>query len=207
MKNKINFIYFDVGGVLVKDFSATNKWDLMTNEWGIDKDKKTELHELFNKFEEEVAVGRSVEDFVPMAREKFGAKFPKNYSLNRDFVNRFYKNEGLEKIINKIRDKYELGLLTAMYPGMLKMIREKKLIPEIQWKVIVDSSIVKCTKPGVEIYKIAQEMAKVEAGEILFVDNKKINLEVPKKMGWQTFWFDSKDYEKSNKELEEFLKN
>jgi len=55
--------------------------------------------------------------------------------LNRDFVNRFYKNEGLEKIINKIRDKYELGLLTAMYPGMLKMIREKKLIPEIQWKV------------------------------------------------------------------------
>jgi len=49
-------------------------------------------------------------------------------------------------------------------------------------------------------------MAKVEAGEILFVDNKKINLEVPKKMGWQTFWFDSKDYEKSNKELEEFLK-
>lgn len=205
MKNKIKFIYFDVGGVLVEDFSETNKWDLMTDEWGIDKNKKTELHELFHKFEEEAAIGRSVEDFIPMAREKFGAKFPKNYSLNQDFVERFYINGGLEKIVEKLKDKYKFGLLTAMYPGMLKMIREKKLIPEIQWKAIVDSSIVKCNKPGIEIYKIAQEMAKVNAEEILFVDNKKVNLEVPEKLGWQTFWFDSQDYEKSNQELEEFL--
>jgi len=46
MKNKINLYILMSAGCWVKDFSATNKWDLMTNEWGIDKDKKTELHEL-----------------------------------------------------------------------------------------------------------------------------------------------------------------
>lgn len=204
MKNIIKFVYFDIGGVLVKDFSATNKWDLMTDEWGIDQDKKTELNELFDKFEEEVAVGRSVEDFVLMAREKFGAKFPKNYSLNQDFVNRFNKNEGLEEIIAEFKDKYKFGLLTNMYPGMLNLIKEKKLIPKIEW-IIVDSSVEKCKKPEEKIYEVAQKMAGFKAEEILFVDNKKDNLEIPKKMGWQCFYYESSDYEKSNRELKEFL--
>lgn len=205
MKNKIKFIYFDVGGVLVKDFSTTNKWDLMISEWEISEDNKSELHELFKKFEGKVCLGeKSVEEFLPLVEKKFGVKFSKNYSLNQDFVNRFNKNEGLEEIIAEFKDKYKFGLLTNMYPGMLNLIKEKKLIPKIEW-IIVDSSVEKCKKPEEKIYEVAQKMAGFKAEEILFVDNKKDNLEIPKKMGWQCFYYESSDYEKSNRQLKEFL--
>ena len=36
----IKFIYFDVGGVLVRDFSKSNKWQELVNEIGISKKKK-----------------------------------------------------------------------------------------------------------------------------------------------------------------------
>lgn len=202
----MKFIYFDIGGVLGKDFSATNKWDLLTSDWGIPKTRKMELNKLFDEFENEACKGRNVEDFLLIVKEKFGIQFPINYSLIDDFVNRFYKNEGIEKIINKIKNEYKLGLLTNMYSGMLKIIMERKIIPNINWTVIIDSSVEKYKKPEIEIYKIAQEKSGVEAREILFIDNKKENLEIPKEMGWQTFWFDSSNYERSNKELESFLR-
>ena len=31
----ISFVYFDVGGVVILDFSGTNKWEMVKKEWGI----------------------------------------------------------------------------------------------------------------------------------------------------------------------------
>lgn len=204
--NEIKFIYFDIGGVLVKDFSASNKWDQMTDKWGIPKDKKKMFDELYDEFEKEVCVGRSVEEFLPIAKEKFGIKFPKNYSLGIDFVNRFYKNEGLEKIIFDIKNDYQFGLLTNMYPKTLQMLRERNLIPDIDWATVIDSSVEKCKKPEEQIYICAQNRAQVKPDEILFVDNILKNLEIPKEMGWKTFLFDSANYEESNRKLSGVLR-
>lgn len=206
MKNNIKFVYFDIGGVLVKDFSATNKWNLMTNEWGISEVKKEELNKLFHKFEDRVCIGeKDVEEFLPMVEKRFGVKFPKNYSILKDFIDRFKKNEGIWKIVDECKKKYRIGLLTNMYPRMLNLINEKKLLSDIKWNEIIDSSIYKIKKPEKEIYVLAEELAKTPVNEILFIDNKEENLIVSRERGWQTFWFDSQDYEKSNQELEEFL--
>jgi FMN phosphatase YigB (HAD superfamily) len=56
-----------------------------------------------------------------------------------------------------------------------------------------------------EIYQIAQEKAGVPAKEILFVDNRQKNIDGAKKVGWQTFFYDSKDYNKSSHDLGNFL--
>jgi FMN phosphatase YigB (HAD superfamily) len=40
-----------------------------------------------------------------------------------------------------------------------------------------------------------------------FIDNKTENLEIPKQLGWQTFWYDSKDYEQSSNELSEYVRS
>ena len=34
---KLSFIYFDVGGVVIQDFSGTNKWSQLKRELGIKK--------------------------------------------------------------------------------------------------------------------------------------------------------------------------
>jgi HAD superfamily hydrolase (TIGR01509 family) len=146
-----------------------------------------------------------VEDFVPILRNNFNIKIPDNYSLLEEFVTRFEKNEGMEEILNNRKEKYEMGLLTNMYPGLLNAIQKRGLLPEIDWKVVMDSSVLKCKKPEMEIYRLAQDMANTEANNILFIDNKKENLKSALELGWKTFWYDSADYERSNAELEKYL--
>jgi FMN phosphatase YigB (HAD superfamily) len=203
--NKISFIYFDVGGVVIKDFSKTDNWNLMLVEWKIPEDRLSELNKRFDEFEKEVCVGRDVEEFLPILKSEFGVKLPENYSLLENFVKRFSKNEGLKKLLKNLEKKYNLGLLTNMYPGLLAAIQERKLLPEVGWKVVIDSTVVKCRKPDEKIYELAQKEAAAEGEKILFVDNKMENFEVPKRWGWQTFYYDSADYERSSAELEKFL--
>lgn len=202
----MKFVYFDIGGVLVRDFSATNKWEKLTTEWGVPLGRREEINKKFDDFEKEVCVGREVDDFLEILEKDFGIKLPKNYSMNDVFVKRFYRNEGLEEIVKEYKKKYKMGLLTNMYPGMLAAIKKNNLLPEIEWDVIIDSSIVKCKKPEEKIYKLAEKEAGVEPGEILFVDNKIKNLETATKMGWNIFYYNSADYGQSNKELAAFLR-
>ena len=206
MGNKISFIYFDIGGVMIKDFSSTSKWKELTDELGIPDNKQNEFNEAFEVFEKETNLGRNTEEFLPILRNKFGIKMPSGYSFLMAFVDRFSRNEGMEKILNGLKNKYNFGLLTNMYAGMFGAIKAKHLLPNVKWEVVVDSSIVKCKKPEGEIYGISQKMAKTKAEEILFVDNKKKNLVIPKQMGWQTYWYDTRDYEKSSEELRLLLK-
>ena len=107
--------------------------------------------------------------------------------------------------LEKIKDKFQVGLLTNMYPGMFEAIQKRKIMPKIDWKVIVDSSKVRLKKPEIEIYQLAEKLAKTKPEEILFIDNKKKNLESAQKLGWQTFWYDSANYEQSSAELEKYL--
>jgi len=201
----MKFIFFDVGGVLIKDFSKTKKWEEMLTDLKIDLEKWSDLDEKYDKFEKEVAVGRNIEEFVPILVNEFGAVVIDNYSLNKDFVSRFEKNDVIWKIVNECRQKYKVGLLTAQYPNMLNLIKNVGLLLPINWDVVVDSSVVKVNKPNEEIYILAQKEANVEPEEILFIDNIDKNLDVPKKLGWKTFLYDSSDYERSNEELKAFL--
>ena len=204
MDNKISFIYFDVGGVLMKDFSATNKWEELIKSWGVKGSKIDEVKKRFKEFEKEACVGRDTEDFSLILSNEFGVNLPKKYSILRNFVGRFERNEGIWKIVDDCRKKYRLGLLTNAYPGMFKLTKESGLLPRGDF-LVIDSSVVKQGKPNEGIYKTAQERCGVEAKKILFIDNGEKNLEVPKKLGWKTFWYDSADYEQSSAELKKFL--
>jgi FMN phosphatase YigB (HAD superfamily) len=203
--DKVKFIYFDIGGVMVEDFSETNKWEEMIMGWGIAKEKVDEVNHKFDMMEDEMCVGRSVNDFLPILEKDYGIIKPENYSLVDDFADRFFRNEELGKIVVECKKHVEIGLLTNMYPGMFQAIKERNLLPELEWDVIIDSSMVKCKKPDEMIYEIAQSESGVKASEILFVDNMERNLIPPKNMGWKTFFYNSADYEASNKELREFL--
>ncbi|MFA5025890.1 MAG: HAD family hydrolase [Candidatus Shapirobacteria bacterium] len=205
--NEIKFVYFDVGGVTIKDFSDSDtEWNAVKKIWGIPSERSDELDKKFDDFEEFACVGSvEINDFLPILEKEFGVKVPKNFSINEEFANRFYKNEGIWKIINECKNKGKIGLLTNMYLGMLETIRKKELVPEIEWNTIVDSSLVKFKKPQKEIYEIAQLKSGVKAEEILFVDNMERNLVIPRSIGWKTFLYNSGDYERSNKELEQFL--
>lgn len=109
--------------------------------------------------------------------------------------------------MTKIKQTAKVGLLTNMYPHLLTTIINANLLPPVNWDKIIDSSVVGFEKPGVEIYKLAEIQAEVSSNQILFVDNTPKNLDIPQSLGWQTFLYDSTDYETSTRQLELFLQN
>lgn len=121
------------------------------------------------------------------------------------FIDHFQSNPGILSIVTKLHQISKIGLLTAIYPQMLNEIFRRQLIPQSIWDVVIDSSVEHLTKPMPEIYDLAQSRAGVPAEEILFIDNREKNLVIPRKLGWQTFLYDSSNYDQANKDLSVFL--
>jgi FMN phosphatase YigB (HAD superfamily) len=207
--NKISFVYFDVGGVALKDFSDTSKWDTMISDaLGIPDKYHSAFNELYDKYELDICLGKiTVDDLRPLLKEKFHATFDTDFSLLQYFVDHFESNSSLWPIVAKLQAKQiNLGLLTDQYPGMLDLITARHLLPPADWNAIIDSSKLGIKKPMPEIYQIAQKQARVPAKEILFIDNRQKNLVIPQKLGWLTYLFDSRDYEQSNQGLSHFFR-
>lgn len=201
----ISFIYFDVGGVLIKDFTANDNWRKLEKELGIKEKDSQSFVEFWDEHEETVCKGQDVEYLLSLAKQKFGLKIPEDYSIMDSFVNKFEKNESIQPLVKKSKDKFKVGLLTNMYPGMLKRIFRKGIMPNIEWDVVVDSSLEGVAKPDSEIFKLAEERSGYGGDEILFIDNGKRHVEAAKNFGWQSFWYDSADLKGSTEFLSKFL--
>ena len=75
-------------------------------------------------------------------------------------------------------------------PGLIKEMRSRRLIPDIDYDAVVDSSEVKSIKPEPTIFEVAAKKADVPAEQVLFVDDSRANLMVAEKSGWHVSWFD-----------------
>lgn len=202
----ISFVYFDIGGVLIQDFSANNNWQEFEKEIGVSPDNSQAFVEFWDSHEDEVCKGRDTEEVFSEAKERFDLKVPVNYSVLDGFAKRFKPNSEIWEAVDEARKKYKVGLLTNMYPGMLDIIFKMKIMPEVEWDVIVDSSIVHAAKPDVEIFEIAEKKADINGGEILFIDNGKRHIEAARRFGWKTFLYDPSNFKKSSVELMTILK-
>jgi FMN phosphatase YigB (HAD superfamily) len=205
MNNNIQFIYFDVGGVAIFDFSKTNKWNEMLDDLGIAGGIRKQFDQLFDEHEEKICMGEDINIFMEEARSKLGIEFPIDYDMIEDFVDRFESNQSLLELLEKLKGNFGLGLLTAQYARMLDMILQKGLLPSDIWDVVIDSSVEKITKPDPKIYSLAEEKAAIPAQNILFVDNKAELLEIPKQRGWQTFEYDPASPEESTEKLKKII--
>lgn len=205
MKN-ISFVYFDVGGVAIQDFSNSPKWDVMLKDMGLDKFDRKLVDKIYDDYENEVILGtRHIDTLVQEYINKFEISLDPSFSMQNYFVDHFDPNLPLWPVIDKLKNTVKLGLLTDIYPGMLDAIIKKNLLPKVKWDQIIDSSVEKVRKPSPEIFELATSRSGVAIHEILFIDNKKANVEGAKLAGWQTYFYDSSDYEKSSHDLEVFL--
>jgi FMN phosphatase YigB (HAD superfamily) len=200
----IKFVYFDVGGVIIKDFSKSNSWIDLQNEIGLGQEQEEKFKEFWDRYPD-IATTRDVDSLRPLMEKEFKISFPNNYSFLIDgFIKRFKRNESLWPVIEIIHKNLGVGLLTNMYVGMFEEIKKHDLFPKINWDVVIDSSQVKLQKPDIEIFKLAEEKARFKGKEILFVENSQEHVNVAKSFGWQTFFYDSANYPNSSEELMKF---
>src|SRR3989344_9350883 len=115
----IKFVYFDVGGVALFDFSGTNKWEEMMLSVGISKNNFDRFDSFYGSLAGRVNMDLDMDSMMPEIEKKFGIKFNKDYSLLVDgFVKRFERNKYIDNAIKEINKPCKIGLLTNMYPGM-----------------------------------------------------------------------------------------
>ena len=135
----IKFVYFDVGGVAILDFSKTNKWDEVIKELGIKKDKVSSFLKYFEELTPKIHLGLDIDTKRSELKEKFKIKIPNSYSITIDgFVSRFNKNESIWPAVKYAKENYKIGLLTNQYPRMLDEVKKRRLLPPISWDVIID---------------------------------------------------------------------
>lgn len=56
----ISFVYFDLGGVAVLDFSGTNKWAKLKRDIGIHDTNKAAYDIVWNKYKDRICISRSI---------------------------------------------------------------------------------------------------------------------------------------------------
>lgn len=204
----IKFIYFDVGGVVINDFSGTNKWEDLKRELGIPANKSQEFEDIYDLYHDELNTNREIDSLLPIYKEKFNIKIPEDYSLLVDgFIKRFEKNLDIWPIIETAKRKFKIGLLTNIYPNMLIEIKKAGLLPDVIFDPIIDSSVEKIQKPYKSIYELAQKRSGFKANEILFIDNSQKNIDTAGGLGWQTYFYDSSNYKDSSQKLSSYIQN
>ena len=201
----ISFVYFDLGGVVIRGFSGTNKWSAMKRNLRVLSDQEKDFDLFYDQNVLKIHIGLDVDSLIPQMKEKFHLTLPPNYSMLQDFVDQFNANKLIWPVIDKVSRICKVGLLTNMYPRMFSGICKRGLMPKTDWSVVIDSSVVKMQKPDKDIYELAEQKVGFSGNQILFIDNTKENLETAKTFGWKTFWYDSSDYESSTQELNKVL--
>ncbi|MBU3925473.1 HAD hydrolase-like protein [Patescibacteria group bacterium] len=206
MNDNIKFIYLDVGGVVVLDFSKTNNWIEMTKALGVNEFNRKKFDNIFFEFEPKICVNKkTLGEFIDAVNNELKLNISKDYSMLDDFVNRFESNISINPILLRLSKNYKLGLLTNMYPGMFDKIRARKILPEVRWDIIIDSSVVGCMKPQDNIYELAEKKVNSNSKNILFIENTITHINAAKKRGWKTLLYDPANISSSNSALEKML--
>jgi len=172
---------------------------------GISKKQDKSFTKIWDQYKNNVCIDFDVDNLIPVLKNKLNLNIPKGYSMLEDFVNRFDLNLSIWPIAKYAKEHYKVGLLTNQYLKMLPLIRKRKLIPDIKWNAIIDSSVVGLQKPDPEIFKLAQKKAKTKPKYILYIDNDQKHLDSASSLGWQTFLYDPTNPKKSSKKLEKLL--
>jgi putative hydrolase of the HAD superfamily len=112
---------------------------------------------------------------------------------------------GVNEVVEWASEHFEVGLISNNMPGFIDRLIRDKIIPDINYKVIVDSSKAGVIKPDAKIYQIAQELAAVDSKEILTIDDSRSNLVVADRAGWHVVWFDEMDPAESVERIRQAL--
>jgi FMN phosphatase YigB (HAD superfamily)/DNA-binding XRE family transcriptional regulator len=182
-KSGIRFAYFDVNGCLVRFFHQA--FSGLGEKSGAPADV---IETAFWQYNDSVCRGE-------MSVAAFNKVFAHDLGLHSVDWLQYYLDAvepiaGMHDVIRWASEHYYVGLLTNTMPGFLAAMRERKLLPDIAYDVIIDSSEVRAIKPEAKIYELAAEQAHCPASDILLVDDSRTNLGAAGKQGWHVLWFD-----------------
>lgn len=197
-KSGVRFIYFDVNGCLVYFYQQA--FARLAEDTGVRSDVVEAAYWHYN---DEVCRGI-------ITLTEFNAKLAERLNLESVDWQKYYIEsikpiEEMQETLRWSAERYKVGLLTNIMPGFLSIMRREKLLPNINFDAIIDSSAVAAIKPESKIYEIAQERAGCPPEEILLIDDSRVNLMAAERLGWHVLWFDDSRPQESVDRVREVL--
>jgi FMN phosphatase YigB (HAD superfamily)/DNA-binding XRE family transcriptional regulator len=182
-KTGISFVYFDVNGCLVQFFHRA--FSALAQKTGASADL---IETTFWHFNDAVCNGKmSLDDFNAVLSSKLGIE---NINWRDYYLDAIDPIPEMHELVKWAAEQYHVGLLTNIMPGFIEIMKQRQLIPDIEYAAIIDSSEVGHIKPNKRIYEIAQEKAACPPTQILFVDDSRTNIMAAERLGWHVLWFD-----------------
>jgi FMN phosphatase YigB (HAD superfamily)/DNA-binding XRE family transcriptional regulator len=182
-KSGVTFVFFDINGVCVrflhKAFTEVSRQSGKSIDF---------VETLFWRYNDSVTSGQMpLDEFNQILSRELEIE---NFDWVPYYMNNVEQMPGIDELVKWAGEHYEIGLLSNIMPGFIELLLERNIIPRANYKVIVDSSKVAALKPSPKIYEIAQQLANVEPGEILTIDDSRSNLVTADRLGWHVVWFD-----------------
>jgi FMN phosphatase YigB (HAD superfamily)/DNA-binding XRE family transcriptional regulator len=182
-KSGVTFVYFDINGVCVRFLHKA--FTEISRESGQSIDL---VETLFWRYNDSVTGGQmEMGEFNEILGRELKIE---SFDWMPYYMNNVEQMPGIVELVEWAAEHYEVGLLSNIMPGFIDLLLERKLIPNVNYKVIVDSSRVAALKPSPKIYEIAQQLAAVDPSEILTIDDSRSNLVTADRLGWHVVWFD-----------------
>jgi FMN phosphatase YigB (HAD superfamily)/DNA-binding XRE family transcriptional regulator len=182
-KSGVTFVFFDVNGVCVRFLYKA--FTEISRQAGKSIDA---IETLFWRYNDSVTSGQMpMDEFNRILGEELEIE---NFDWVPYYMNNVEQMPGIEGLVKWAEEHYEIGLLSNIMPGFIELLLARNIIPNANYKVIVDSSKVSALKPSPKIYEIAQQLAAVEPNEILTIDDSRTNLVTADRLGWHVVWFD-----------------
>lgn len=186
-KPQISFVYFDIGGVLVHTESVFLQPLSIRLNRPLDH-----VRQLYHRYIRTACRGKlSLEDMQWLMLLNLNVRniAGRKKELFKHWVEDMKPCPEAHELANEVARDYPIGLLTDTVDGWVEQMQAKHLLPELPYRSLIKSSEVGYVKPEHGIYEVATKRAKVDPGQILFIDDRKINVEGARRFGWQAEWF------------------
>ncbi len=189
-KTGVSFIYFDVNGCLVHFFQRA--FAELAADTGASADV---IETAYWHYNDDVCRGViSLDDFNAELASRIGVD---KVEWQKYYLEVVKPISQMHELVKWASERYKVGLLTNTMSGLISTMRRSGQVPDLAYDAIVDSSEIGTIKPEPKIYRTAQERAGCPPGEILLVDDSRVNLMAAEKLGWHVLWFDDARPEES----------
>lgn len=200
MNKNIKFIYFDIGGVLMR-------WQGMMEAVAIKYGRtQTEVEEAYFRYDDLACRGDlTTENAWKMVCRDLQILPSSSVNFVTFCLETFTPIIPTHRLAKSVIKQYPLGLLTNIHKGGVELFIEKHLIPDLPYAAVIKSCDVGHIKPEKAIYDIAKKEAGVDHKHILFADDLLQNIEAARSLGWQAIQFLTDQPEQSVREIRKML--
>ncbi len=180
---KARFVYFDIHGVLIH-FSERGFMTL-AEEVGVNLEL---VENTFWHYNDAACRGdMTLAEFNKTLAKKFGVK---KIDWLQHYLGAVETNRPMYDLAVEVSKRYKVGLLSNIFPDLLDALLKHKLLPNLKYAAIIDSSKVHAIKPERAMFEIAEAKAGVPPEEILFIDDSRSFVMAAEHVDWHVLWCD-----------------